>query len=90
MTATSVLTVPRAVEKIPDGESPPTPRAFSAEIFAPPANAPSYVYFTSGSTGQPKGIAGSLNSLAKRIAWEIDAFQIPRGFRVSQLITRDV
>jgi amino acid adenylation domain-containing protein len=84
---TSVLTVSSAVEKIPDGEASPTRVVSPAEIFVAPANTPSYVYFTSGSTGQPKGIAGSLNSLAKRIAWEIDAFQIPRGFRVSQLIT---
>ena len=85
--ATSVLTVPCPVEKIPDGETSPTPVASQTVIFVPTANAPSYVYFTSGSTGQPKGIAGTLTSLAKRIAWEIDAFQIPRGFRVSQLIT---
>jgi len=84
---TSLLTVPHIVEKIPDGESSPTCVPSQAEIFALPANTPSYVYFTSGSTGQPKGIAGTLNSLAKRIAWEIDAFKIPRGFRVSQLIT---
>jgi amino acid adenylation domain-containing protein len=85
--ATSVLTVPCAVEKTPDEEAARTPVASPTEIFVPTANAPSYVYFTSGSTGQPKGIAGTLTSLAKRIAWEIDAFQIPRGFRVSQLIT---
>ena len=85
--ATSVLTVPPAVEKIPDGESSPTRVASPTETFAAPTDAPSYVYFTSGSTGQPKGIAVTLNSLAKRIAWEIDTFQIPRGCRVSQLIT---
>src|SRR4029077_19749686 len=34
--------------------------------------------------------AGTLNSLAKRIAWEIDTFQIPRGCRVSQLITATI
>ena len=84
---TSILAVPYAVEKIPDAESSPTRVASPTEICAPPANAPAYVYFTSGSTGLPKGIAGSLHSLAKRIAWEIDAFQIPRGVRVSQLIT---
>jgi amino acid adenylation domain-containing protein len=81
--ATSVLTVSHAVV----GESSPTRVPFPTEILPPPTDAPSYVYFTSGSTGQPKGIAGTLNSLAKRIAWEIDAFQISRGFRVSQLIT---
>ena len=59
----------------------------SAENFLPPPDAPSYIYFTSGSTGEPKGIVGTLSSLAKRIAWEIDAFKIGSGCRVSQLIT---
>src|SRR4029077_20781180 len=79
--ATSVLTVPHAVEKITDRELSPTRVHSQTEPFAPPTDAPSYVYFTSGSAGQPKGIAGTLNSLAKRIAWEIDAFKIRRGFR---------
>jgi len=85
--ATSVMTVPHAADKITDGEPSPVHMVFPTEMGTPSTNVPSYVYFTSGSTGQPKGIAGTLNSLAKRIAWEIDAFQIPRGFRVSQLIT---
>ena len=45
-----------------------------------------YVYYTSGSTGAPKGIAGCLKSLAHFIRWEIDKFGIGEGFRVSQLI----
>jgi amino acid adenylation domain-containing protein len=85
--ATTVLTVPQVVEKIPDGESSLARAVSPIEIITPPINVPAYIYFTSGSTGQPKGIAGSLNNLARRIAWEINAFQIPRGFRVSQLIT---
>jgi len=51
------------------------------------ATAPAYVYFTSGSTGRPKGIVGSLGALADRIAWEIDAFSVQPGTRVSQLVT---
>ncbi len=52
----------------------------------PDADQPSYVYFTSGSTGQPKGIAGRLSSLARRIAWELETFAIPSGWHTSQLI----
>jgi len=85
--AAPILTVPLASENIRDKESSLIRVPAPSEIFAPPIDAPSYIYFTSGSTGQPKGIAGSLNKLARRIAWEIDAFQIPRGCRVSQLIT---
>ncbi|HUH94709.1 MAG TPA: non-ribosomal peptide synthetase [Casimicrobiaceae bacterium] len=51
------------------------------------AAAPAYVYFTSGSTGRPKGIVGSRAALADRIAWEIEAFHVQRGVRVSQLVT---
>jgi len=50
------------------------------------AAAPAYVYFTSGSTGRPKGIVGSRAALADRIAWEIEAFQVQPGMRVSQLV----
>ena len=57
----------------------PAPRASAA--------APAYIYFTSGSTGQPKGIVGSLHALGDRIAWEIDTFRIGQGTRVSQLVT---
>ncbi len=51
-----------------------------------PANSPDYIYFTSGSTSQPKAIAGRLSSLAGKIDWEIETFGIPPEFRVSQLI----
>ena len=58
----------------------------ASETILPNASAPAYVYFTSGSTGEPNGIVGSLSGLAARIAWEIDALKISRGYRVSQLI----
>jgi len=46
---------------------------------------PCYLYFTSGSTGQPKGIAGQLASVEHFIDWEIRALQLGPGVRVSQL-----
>ncbi len=48
---------------------------------------PIYIYFTSGSTGKPKGIVGKYQSLVHFIQWEISAFEITEGFRVSQLIS---
>jgi amino acid adenylation domain-containing protein len=46
-----------------------------------------YIYYTSGSTGQPKGIAGRLAGLSHFIQWEIETFKIDVGWRVSQFIS---
>ena len=46
-----------------------------------------YIYFTSGSTGIPKGIIGKNSSLWHFIRWETNAFDIPSGYRFSQLIS---
>lgn len=46
-----------------------------------------YVYFTSGSTGAPKGIIGRNKSLLQFIQWEIKAFGIGQDCRVSQFIS---
>jgi amino acid adenylation domain-containing protein len=44
-----------------------------------------YVFFTSGSTGLPKGIAGRLKAIDHFIRWEIETFAIGEDCRVSQL-----
>ncbi|GAB2578730.1 hypothetical protein GCM10027168_09520 [Streptomyces capparidis] len=44
-----------------------------------------YVYFTSGTTGRPKGIRGSMAAVAHFVDWEIAEFGIRPGTRVSQL-----
>ena len=58
-----------------------------AAIALPTTNAPAYIYFTSGSSGQPKAIVGSLPALADRIAWELEAFSVQPGTRCGQLVT---
>jgi len=49
------------------------------------ANGMCYVYFTSGSTGEAKGIAGRMKGIAHFIRWESEAFSLGPGVRVSQL-----
>jgi amino acid adenylation domain-containing protein len=46
-----------------------------------------YIFFTSGSTGEPKAIAGRFQSIGHFIQWEIDSFGVGPGTRVSQLTT---
>jgi amino acid adenylation domain-containing protein len=45
-----------------------------------------YVYFTSGSTGIPKGIAGRLKGIDHFIRWEVEMLGIGESDRVSQLL----
>jgi amino acid adenylation domain-containing protein len=62
----------------------PLDRGFELEDMGP--EDPCYLYFTSGSTGQPKAITGRLKSIAHFIRWEIEALGVEEGWRVSQLI----
>lgn len=47
-----------------------------------------YVYFTSGTTGKPKGILGKNISLLQFIKWEIKEFGINSDFRISQFTSQ--
>lgn len=47
----------------------------------------SYIFFTSGSTGKQKAIAGRLKAIDHFVRWEIATFAIGPGSRVSQLIS---
>jgi natural product biosynthesis luciferase-like monooxygenase protein/amino acid adenylation domain-containing protein len=44
-----------------------------------------YLFFTSGSTGMPKAIAGRLKAIDHFIRWEIQELNVAEGTRVSQL-----
>lgn len=46
-----------------------------------------YIYFTSGSTGVPKGIIGKNSSLLQFIKWELSAFDIQEDSRFSQFVS---
>ncbi|MEO3807993.1 AMP-binding protein [Sphaerisporangium sp. B11E5] len=44
-----------------------------------------YIYFTSGTTGRPKGFAATLRAVAHFVTWEIAEFGVTPGTRVSSL-----
>ncbi len=46
---------------------------------------PCYLYFTSGSSGEPKAVTGRLGSLGHFIDWEITTFALDASCRVSHL-----
>jgi amino acid adenylation domain-containing protein len=46
-----------------------------------------YIYFTSGTTGEPRAVLGKNKSLLHFIDWEISAFGIDETFRFSQFTT---
>ena len=47
-----------------------------------------YIYFTSGTTGEPSAMIGKNKSLLHFINWEIETFGIDNDFRISQLPAR--
>lgn len=53
--------------------------------FQEPDNKNCYIYFTSGTTGIPKGVLGRHRSLSHFIEWEINEFKVDENFKNSQL-----
>lgn len=48
-------------------------------------NIPTYIYFTSGTTGKPKGVLGKNTSLLHYVLWEIKEFGINEKDRFGQI-----
>ena len=73
------------VEKAGAVVDPPSKPLTFEEVFVPDQKSPAYVFFTSGTTGEPKGILGRYAGLNHFIQWQRDRFKIMQGDRVSQL-----
>jgi len=71
---------------LPEDTDASSAHAFAAfEFREPDANAPAYVFFTSGSTGVPKAVLGCHKGLNHFIDWQIAEFGITSADRVAQL-----
>ena len=53
--------------------------------FAPSFDDPAYIFFTSGTTGKPKGVLGSHKGLGHFLDWQRNTFGIGPGDRCAQL-----
>ncbi|WP_053147013.1 non-ribosomal peptide synthase/polyketide synthase [Pseudomonas sp. P97.38] len=82
------LTQAQWLPKLPAGHSAWTldalPEALAFEPISVQANDLAYVLYTSGSTGQPKGVMNEHGALMNRLYWMQDAFPIGPNDRVLQ------
>ena len=67
-----------------DGNADPPPCA--APDSEPAPQSPAYIFFTSGTTGTPKGVLGCHGSLFRVIDWQRREFGVDINDRVAQLI----
>jgi amino acid adenylation domain-containing protein len=68
-----------------DGTSPSVPNGVSAPGTAPGPHDPAYIFFTSGTTGTPKGVLGVHNGLSQFLAWQSSTFAVGPADRCAQL-----
>jgi amino acid adenylation domain-containing protein len=57
----------------------------SVREYLPQPDDPAYLFFTSGTTGSPKGILGQHKSLSHFLTWQAHTFQVGPQDRIAQL-----
>ncbi|PSL21502.1 non-ribosomal peptide synthetase [Chitinophaga ginsengisoli] len=70
---------------LPEYEVLPEELSSAALDIMLPDDAPAYVFYTSGSTGVPKGIKGTHRSLSHYIQWHSKEFAVGIDSRISQI-----
>ncbi len=77
----------RAVLEVDPASGQPNGSIKAVDTPTPPLRPedPAYLFFTSGTTGQPKGVRGCHKGLAHFVGWERDQLQVGPGDRVAQL-----
>ncbi|MBD0693651.1 non-ribosomal peptide synthetase [Streptomyces sp. CBMA123] len=70
--------VPLDLSSEPTGAAP-------ERIHRPDPDDAAYIFFTSGSTGQPKAIVGRMQGIDHFVRWETELLDVRPGTRVSQL-----
>ncbi|MCW5978615.1 MAG: amino acid adenylation domain-containing protein [Bryobacteraceae bacterium] len=63
----------------------PSPEPGSAELPSIAPDAPAYIFFTSGTTGAPKGVLGCHKGLSHFLAWQRETFAVDEADRVAAL-----